>query len=329
MRDEILENKIIENLKLRMAVDKMINEYEEECLKRVKILKIVAMFICCLILSLGVSYASEIKELIINFFNNTNSSIEKAAENGYIQEYDNDYCYDQEIGVKIDKIVLDNLNLNVQLGYKIKDENIKDIRIKDFIIMNDNNEIIYTSNLENVQNMERLAISDYLDWKELPRRIDNYTFEDSMLIGLRVGYVKFEKIKFDIKSIQINYENGERKEIFATWNLEVKINEDMINNKELNYSLKEKNKYIEKCNLKVDATGAVIELESKQEIPVDKYLMDLIVLKSDTKEYKCDYIDFNEWKMKIYFGEIGKYIENTESFDLYLDFFDTSIKLEK
>lgn len=57
MRDEILENKIIENLKLRMAVDKMINEYEEECLKRVKILKIVAMFICCLILSLGVSYA--------------------------------------------------------------------------------------------------------------------------------------------------------------------------------------------------------------------------------------------------------------------------------
>ena len=57
MRDEILENKIIENLKLRMAVDKMINEYEEECFKRVKILKIVAMFICCLILSLGVSYA--------------------------------------------------------------------------------------------------------------------------------------------------------------------------------------------------------------------------------------------------------------------------------
>ncbi len=57
MRDEILENKIIENLKLRMAVDKMINEYEEDCLKRVKILKIVAMFICCLILSLGVSYA--------------------------------------------------------------------------------------------------------------------------------------------------------------------------------------------------------------------------------------------------------------------------------
>lgn len=57
MRDEILENKIIENLNLRMAVDKMINEYEEECLKRVKILKIVAMFICCLILSLGVSYA--------------------------------------------------------------------------------------------------------------------------------------------------------------------------------------------------------------------------------------------------------------------------------
>ena len=57
MRDEILENKIIENLNLRMAVDKMINEYEEECLKRVKILKTVAMFICCLILSLGVSYA--------------------------------------------------------------------------------------------------------------------------------------------------------------------------------------------------------------------------------------------------------------------------------
>ena len=41
MRDEILENKIIENLNLRMAVDKMINEYEEECLKRVKILKAV------------------------------------------------------------------------------------------------------------------------------------------------------------------------------------------------------------------------------------------------------------------------------------------------
>ena len=36
MRDEILENIIIENLKLRMVIDKMMNNHEEERLKRIE-----------------------------------------------------------------------------------------------------------------------------------------------------------------------------------------------------------------------------------------------------------------------------------------------------
>ena len=165
MRDEVLENKIIDNLKLRMAIDKMINEHEEEYLKRERAFKIVAMFVCCLILSLGVSYAKEIKELFKTFFNNTNNGINVAVDNGFVQYNESDFVYSNDIGIKVNAIVLDKIHCNISYLFenKVDNENVKAMSIRDYTIRADYGRIFHASEIKYANDLNEVSIVDRAD----------------------------------------------------------------------------------------------------------------------------------------------------------------------
>ena len=230
MRDEVLENKIIDNLKLRMAIDKMINEYEEECLKRVKILKIVAMFICCLILSLGVSYAKEIKELVKTFFNNTNSGISVAVDNDFVQYNDSDFvCYDG-IGIKVNAIVLDKIHCNISYLFenKVDNENVKAMRIRDYTIRADYGRIFHSSEIKYANDLNEVSIVDRANWFNRGEKVDNNRYTDSVLYGLRETDKEIKKLILEINSVDKILEDETVEIIDGKWCFEVEINEGKI-----------------------------------------------------------------------------------------------------
>ena len=75
-----------------------------------------------------------------------------------------DYTYDKDIGIKVNSLILDDLNLDISFNFETKKENIKSIRFNDFVIINENEKIIYQSEFKSVKNDEELPLYNSLTW---------------------------------------------------------------------------------------------------------------------------------------------------------------------
>lgn len=342
MRDEILENKIIENLKLRMAVDKMINEYEEECLKRVKILKIVAMFICCLILSLGVSYAKEIKEIFENFFNNTNNGISVAVDNDFVQYSDSDFVYSNNIGIKLNAIVLDDLHCNLSYIFDLcgnDTESLKNIRFKNYSIKTEYGRVICASNLEYEEDIEKIFLANSVNWLESGEKLNNNQFSDSMLISLKENDKKIEKLIFEITSLSKIYEDDSVEEIGGKWSFEVVISEKM-NPTIIEYVYEDKIVGVIDANANLNPTG--LDLFIKLEEPINlidytlktdnpKGVWGIFLIKNNGKELIATELspandDHTAWNL--IFPDMTSFTD-IDNINLYIEVLDKCITLKK
>ena len=274
MRDEILENKIIENLKLRMVIDKMMNNHEEERLKRIKSLKIVAMFVCCIILFVGVSYAKEIKELVKTFFNNTNSGISVAVDNDFVQYNDSDFIYYDGIGIKVNAIVLDKIHCNISYLFenKVDNENVKAMRIRDYTIRADYGRIFHASEIKYANDLNEVSIVDRADWFNRGERVDNNRYTDSVLYGLRETDKEIKKLIFEINSIDKILEDETVEIIDGKWCFEVEINEDM-KPKIIEYTLKENVDGIKNAFATLNPTGLNFTIELDESIDIIDYAL--------------------------------------------------------
>lgn len=274
MRDEILENKIIENLKLRMVIDKMMNNHEEERLKRIKSLKIVAMFVCCIILFVGVSYAKEIKELVKTFFNNTNSGISVAVDNDFVQYNDSDFIYYDGIGIKVNAIVLDKIHCNISYLFenKVDNENVKAMRIRDYTIRADYGRIFHSSEIKYANDLNEVSIVDRANWFNRGEKVDNNRYTDSVLYGLRETDKEIKKLIFEINSIDKIMEDETVEIIDGKWCFEVEINEDM-KPKIIEYTLKENVDGIKNAFATLNPTGLNCTIELDESIDIIDYAL--------------------------------------------------------
>lgn len=73
-----------------------------------------------MVLSTGVVFAKDINNYFSNLFNNSNKAIDVAVENGYVQQIDTGYTYDKDIGIKVENLVLDDLNLDISFNFETK-----------------------------------------------------------------------------------------------------------------------------------------------------------------------------------------------------------------
>ena len=303
--------------------------------KNYKYMKYGMVACICLTFLTGIVFANEIESYIKKIFNNSTKSIDVAVENGYIQEEDSDYIYDKDIGIKVDNLILDDLNLDISFNFETKKENVKSIRLRDFIITNDNEKVVFQSEFKGVETLEELPIYNSVTWINEPIRLTDTTFTDSILFGLRPEKEDFKELYFDIRSLQITYLDETIEIIDGTWNFNVVINEEMRKNTAVIYNMVESNEYIENCTATMTNTGTDIKLVSKVKIPIppatapEKSLLYCIYLSNEDKQYKDFWLDYNEEVMDIHFRDVGNFIENSDTLELHLEFFNTTITLVK
>lgn len=146
------------------------------------------------------------------------------------------------------------------------------------------------------------------------------------MFGLRPEREDFKVIYFDVKSLQLIYMDDSTEIIDGSWLFSVTINDEMRKNTKVIYNMLEDNEYIENCTLTMSNTGAVLELNSKVEIPdiihkdYGSMMLELIYIKSNEKIYKPRGVEFDETYMKANFEDLSNYIENSEKIELHLDF---------
>ena len=285
---------------------------------------------CSLFLITGIVFAKDIEIYFKSLFANSNKAIDAAVENGFVQKEEMDFVYDNSVGIKLDSLVLDDLNLNISFIFETKKENIKSIRFNNFSIKNDNEKVIYRSEFKYEESIENVPLYSSFSWKEFPVKITETTFADSILIGLRPEFEEFNELYFDIKSIDITYIDGQKETINGTWNFNIFISDEMKRSTNINYNLKESNEYIKSATAILSPTGMLVKLDLKNKL--DREFNDTLlmyVLKCNGKEYTPERIERSEEYIELRYSDIGIYMEDYEIFDLYIEYYNTELLFSK
>lgn len=164
-----MEKEIMEKLKFKIAISEIKKEGEVAMNKKRKFInKKIGIAACaCLILTTGVVFAKDIENFVKYYFG-LNETVNKAAENGYVEEINSNIVEsevvleepekgividDIDISLKFDEFVMDDLVLSTNMTFEF-DERIKEvfdldklqhILIEDLIVMDNQNKILLCS----------------------------------------------------------------------------------------------------------------------------------------------------------------------------------------
>ena len=333
-----MEEEIMKKVKLKIAIAEIKKE-EIMNRKRKFIYQKIGIAVCaCFVLMTGVVFAKDIEQYIKNIFNNTNEAIDMAVENGYVQSEKMDYVYDKEVGIRVENLVLDNLNLNLAFQFETQKEKVKSIRFHDFTIKNEQQKVIYQSEFKYAKTLEELPLYNSINWMNEPIKLTDTTFADSILFGLRPAE-EFEKLYFDIKSLDITYENSAKEVLEGTWKFDITICEAMRKSMNISYTLAEKSEYVESCTGTLSPTGMVLELKLVSSFNISEYLeenfnvsddLNLFSIKCNGKEYGLSSFVYNHAnQIKIHYDNIGTFFDDLDELELYLKPFCSSVILTK
>lgn len=333
-----MEEEILEKLKLKIAISEIKKEREVAMKKKIGFInKELGIAACiCLALTTGVVFAKDIENYFKNLFTNTNEAIDSAIENGYVQTVNDEFVYDNDIGIKVDALVFDNTNLNISFAFEVKDENIKSIRFKDFVISTDIGRNIYESELKYAESLDDLYLAKTVDWSKSSEKVTDTIFIDSILFGLRETEKQINELQFDVTKLGVVYLDDTVGEIEGNWNFKIAISEEMKKSSSINYVFKGDNEYVESCTGILSATGLNINLKLKEPFDISNYITNNLGKISDAGafylKYKSEFfaptqIEYSEREFVMPYDDIGTFSGDFEKIEIYLEPFDTTIDL--
>lgn len=262
---------------------KNINNYKHKYNMRLRV-AITCLSLCMIVTTIAFS-KDIIKFTNISFFGGS-KGVQTAIDNNFIGKVENDFIYNNGIGVKISNIIMDDKYLGLQFNIDMKEKKVpKDVNFEKMIIYDENNIILYCSNSNFFEKFCKEKGLDYTwentdDDKFVNSGVNSYfnlnQNNESLIIDYVYnlysdGYPKSKKIYVDIENIDIDYDSTNEK-IKSIWNLEVDIPEKIYNRENIIYkSTKENN--VEVKNIIVGSTNTTIEFVVKNvsNIEEDKY----------------------------------------------------------
>lgn len=337
----IYSKRISEPFELEMSIKNAFKDKNSSFIKQ-KILKLVPVVCSFVVILSGIVYAKDIESYFKKIFTNSTEAIDMAVENGYFQQNEMDYVYDNDIGIKVDNLILDDLNLDISFCYEIKKENVSSICIEQYTILGDNEQLIYEYESDDIA---KVGLAKTMSRNEGSLKVSDKTYTDSILYELREKENSLNTLNFEIRSLRVTYTDNTSDILNGNWKFNVTINDEMKKNSSLYYIFSENNEYVEKCKATLSATGMIVELELKEAINPNETIfkvkrgeeiyeedIDLFYLKYNNEKHKPSSIEPQNTtytKYIIHYNNIGVFFENADKFELYLAKFDTTIILNK
>lgn len=289
--------------------------------KKFNILKRVAMIVISFgIMTTGIVFADDIINFITSLFTNSTDAINSAVENGYVQNINMDYVYDNDIGIKVDNIILDDTNLDISFVYNYQGSDVIDLlELYKYKIKDENNNVLYeldrsTSYKENISTATQLKKDNDIIL------IDENIFKESLLYTSK-NFVNCKEIIIEISQIKITTNsNSDIKD--GNWNINIQIGEDFKNRESEFYEI-ENNNYLN--DSKVELTETSLKINLKFNFKLDEQIFNdresIILVDSAGKNY---YYKFSDMKYvdnvsKLYLEyDIGKHFNNIEELKLII-----------
>lgn len=345
-----IENKIktvlSDELELPLSYKQMIRttlytEKNKEVFQRFNFAKMALATSACLVLTTSIVFAKDISDFIKNFFSH-NFGMDTAIENGYIDNSSMDYIESNGTKIKVNRFLMDNYNLNLDLSIKL-DESIKQDKIlrmsfPNMIITDENNNILFCQDKDT---FEKYCNEHNLNcnWEELSdshiNSGSNFYIKSNQSDTINLIYNIYAQNFPKSKKIIINFskivlsenEDIEQDNIILTgnWNLEIEVPEKFHGREEISYKVKN-------CsNDKIKITKAVVsetctkfelEMEEESDLPYDladdeetrNRKIDEYIEKQKNETYE-EFLDRRKFKNEYIENERGKTFYPSKSTD--------------
>lgn len=257
MEDNIFENNLYDILGQDINVPKSFTntiqtfEYQDTNRLGIRLYRKLAIVFSLLILSINlIVYAYKINEnyKASSSFGLVNGSLKEAVQNQYIQNVDMEYAYSNNMGVKVDYIIMSDYNLNILFNFDIKSQdNInREANITDLLIYDENNNVIFCYDNKTykefckknkIKYQESLLERQYTNGYGM-QLIELTTYINKSLYTLRSikAFPKSKKLYIQFKTI---YFDVDKTKMSGNWQLELDLNEQFFQRKSMEYQLKE------------------------------------------------------------------------------------------
>lgn len=265
------------------------NAFNAKSYKKLKLKRMISAVCSLLVITTGIVYASDIKELVSKYFYNFNEGVDIAIENGYFDEPENEYANSNDVNgfengdlvdasnteIKVKDMIMDDYNLSFTFSIKV-DKNvnidkIKNVRLNKVLITDENNSIVFCD--LNKEIFDKYCEKNNLDYKYLEfneNYIDsgfNYLISskksENGIIELTYNlynnqnypYPKSKKLNIQINEIYMTEKDTSFDEeivLKGNWNILFDISEKFSNRDDINYVVK-------KCNYDdINVTEAIL-----------------------------------------------------------------------
>lgn len=261
--------------KARKKLKELLLEKEIIEIKNNKIIKLLIFLVIVSVISSGAVIA---KNTINKLFFGGSEGFNSAIENNYsITDSDASYIYSNNIGIKIENIILDNSYLGIDFNMKYDNEeyNMLNMFFENIIIYDEDNCILYCNKKEMFNDFCKSKELDYI-WEESNDFINsgisiyNSNPNDCIYNLYAKEFPKSKEIFVDIQNIINQTDN--RIVINGKWNLNIKLTEEMYNRKTRKFANLNIVDNLEIINVEASKTNTKVEFSLKGNIPWDEML---------------------------------------------------------
>lgn len=216
-------------------------------------IKLVTVSCVCVVVTTSIVFAKDISSWFKGRFNNKSEGIDIAIDNGYILEPNMEYIKCNDTEVKIDNLIMDNLNLsftmNLKLNAEIEVNEITKISLPDMLIIDNYDKILYCQDKDTFdkycqdnridlkyKEFNENNINSGSNWFIKGRNLQDNTID--IVYNLYANeFPKSRKLNFVFKNIKIEVDNC-KKIIEGDWKLNLEIPEEFYNREALVYKVK-------------------------------------------------------------------------------------------
>lgn len=287
-----------------------------------KLSKFLIFILVFTIVTSGITFAgrwiNNLKEKLVMLQITSTKGIDDAKD--YIENINTQLVYNNDIGIKIDNVAMDDNLLYLSYVFDVKDE-IKGISLEEYIIRDEAGNLLSVS-IEN--DIDSIFTSDYssggVTYSTNPIKQENgmWSYSTTFQVVYNKNYPLSHKIYVDIDEISVLV-GRDRKTIKGPWKFEIDLPEKFYNRTSQIYKYESNNK-IKNVNASLKDLSFELEIEFNENVSSDVLTSNNLILENANGELINCYSKLIGKNKIRYICDISKYSEATDELSFYIKY---------
>ena len=209
------------------TIDKIFDKKKKKSNFNITILKKVAVVVLTVgIFTASTVFAKDIIEFLNRIFTNSHDGINSAVDNGYAQNVNMEFIVCNDIGIKVDYVLMDNNNLDISFVYKYykDDVHLNNVNFTDLSITDEKGNMLCDLSQDTILNTTKFTETmAKFDEHEI---LDDTTIRNSLLLSSNY-FPTSKKLYLEINSVSLNVDDNIL-EIDGNWNFSIDLNNNSV-----------------------------------------------------------------------------------------------------